>query len=126
MCTYIILRFGNAELLGRTLKDQATIEMYFWTIPYMETVISINSVQMKPEELVIFKEKQWHANVYPRIIKLEEAASEGQWFMGYLTIIDFSIYELIRYMDNIFEGKTKELKKLKKIEIDFGNLPAIK
>lgn len=70
MCTYIILRFGNAELLGRSLRDQAIIEMYFWTIPYMETVISINSVQMKPEELAAFKEKQWHASVYPRILKM--------------------------------------------------------
>lgn len=29
-------------------------------------------------------------------------------------------------MDNIFEGKTKTLKKLKKIEEDFGNIPVIK
>lgn len=71
MCTYIVNRFGSPDLLGRTLRDRAIVEMYFWTIPYMETVISINSVQMKPEELIIFKEKQWKAHVYPRIAKME-------------------------------------------------------
>lgn len=29
-------------------------------------------------------------------------------------------------MDNIFEGRTKQLKKLKKIEDDFGKLEAIR
>lgn len=70
MCTYIINRFGNPELLGRTPRDRAIIEMYFWTIPYMETVISINSVQMNPEELKKFKEKQWYLHVLPRISKM--------------------------------------------------------
>ena len=42
--------------------------------------------------------QQWKANVYPRLIKIEEAASEKGWFLGYLTLIDFSIYELVRYM----------------------------
>lgn len=40
----------------------------------MEGVISINSVQMSPEELAIFKEKQWKVNVRPRIAKMEEAS----------------------------------------------------
>lgn len=54
-------------------------------------------------------------NVYPRILKLEEAASDNRWFLDYLTIIDFSIYELIRYMDNIFDGETQTFPKLKRI-----------
>ena len=35
--------------------------------------------------------------------------------MGYLTIIDFSIYELVRYMEMIFEGKMMEFPNLRKI-----------
>jgi hypothetical protein len=56
--------------LGKNLKDKAIIEMYFWTIPYMETVISINSVEKDPEKLKAFKENQWRMHVYPRLIKL--------------------------------------------------------
>jgi len=104
MCTYIINRFGGNDLLGKDLKDRAIIEEYFWTIPFMENVIAINCQKLAPEELKKYKERQWKSQVYPRIRKIEEAISKEGWFLGYLSIIDFSIYELIRYMDNIFEN----------------------
>lgn len=46
--------------------------------------------------------------------------------MGYLTIIDFSIYELMRYMHLIFGEKSNSLPKLKAIEGMIGDLSAIK
>ena len=45
--------------------------------------------------------------------------------MGYLTIIDFSIYELMRYMDMLFPGKTDSLIGLQKIQNMIYNLPKI-
>lgn len=48
-----------------------------------------------------------------------------QWFLDYLTIIDFSIYELIRYMDCIFDNQTVALPNLKRIEQAISQLPAI-
>lgn len=64
--------------------------------------------------------------VYPRLLKLEQAAMGQQWFLDYLTIIDFSIYELIRYMDCIFDSRTASFPRLKRIEKALGELPAIK
>lgn len=46
--------------------------------------------------------------------------------MGYLTTIDFSIYELMRYMDMLFPGKTVSLPKLMKIQNMIYNIPEIK
>jgi len=92
----------------------------------MGNVITINCQQKSAEELQKFKLNQWNTHVYPRLMKLEEAASDGRWFLDYLTIIDFSMYELIRYMDNIFDGQTACLKKLKRIEKEVLQLEAIK
>ncbi len=75
ICIYIINRFGNQDLLGKTLRDRAIVDMYIWTIPYMDSVITINCQQKSEEELKKFKKQQWKANVYPRLIKIEEAAS---------------------------------------------------
>jgi hypothetical protein len=100
--------------------------MYIWTIEYMGNVITINCQQKSPEELRKFKLNQWNANVLPRLLKIEEAASEGTWFLDYLTIIDFSIYELVKYMDNIFDGQTAALPKLKRIEKAVENLDAVR
>ena len=126
MCSYIINRFGYPDLLGKSLRDRAVVEEYFWTIPFMENVIAINCQNLPPEELRKYKEKQWATQVYPRIRKIEEAISPEGWFLGYLSIVDFSIYELIRYMDNIFEKEIKYLPKMKRIERMFAELPSIK
>jgi hypothetical protein len=40
--------------------------------------------------------------VAPKLERYEEMVGENDWFIGYLTIIDFSIYELMRYMGMIF------------------------
>jgi hypothetical protein len=60
------------------------------------------------------------------MLKLEQAVVGKEWFLEYLTIIDFSIYELIRYMDCIFDNQTVSLPKLKRIETSLGSLPEIK
>lgn len=49
-----------------------------------------------------------------------------EWFLDYLTIIDFSVYELNRYMDCIFDNQTCSLPKLKRIEERIRELPSIK
>lgn len=100
--------------------------MYIWTIEYMGNVITINCQQKSADQLRRFKEAQWNEKVLPRLIKLEQAASEDGWFLGYLTIIDFSIYELVRYMECIFENLIGALPKLKRIEKLVGELRQIK
>jgi glutathione S-transferase len=125
MCVYVINRFGTPDLLGRTLRDKGLVEMYIWTIEYMGNVITINCQQKSAEELRRFKETQWTEKVYPRLLKLEQAVIGKEWFLDYLTIIDFSIYELIRYMDCIFDNQTVALPKLKRIEQAISKLPAI-
>ncbi len=59
------------------------------------------------------------------MLKIEQTATVNSWFLGYLTIIDFSIYELIRYMENIFDELVSDLPRLKRIERMFSGLPAI-
>lgn len=46
--------------------------------------------------------------------------------MGYLTIIDFSLYELVRYMKMIFGAKMEKFVNLNRITDMLGNLPQIK
>lgn len=92
----------------------------------MSNVITINCQNKSAEELRKFKEVQWTEKVYPRLLKIEQAVVGEEWFLPYLTIIDFSIYELVRYMDCIFESQTGSLPKLKRIESSISNLPTIK
>ena len=76
--------------------------------------------------MLLFKEKQWRESVSGRLQKYESFAHEGDWFLGYLTIIDFSIYELVRYMELIFPGKLKEFPKILRIKEMISDLPEIR
>lgn len=52
----------------------------------------------------------------PRLQKYEQFVRGEEWFLNYLTIIDFSIYELLRYMKMLFPNKVEgNLPKLEKI-----------
>ncbi len=90
--------------MGKTLQDKAMLKMYVWTIEAMGNVININCQKKTPQELIELKKNQWKNNVAPRLQKYEEIAKQDDWFLGYFTLIDLSIYELIRYMDLIFPG----------------------
>lgn len=59
-------------------------------------------------------------------MKYESFVKGDGWFLGYLSIIDFSIYELIRYMEMLFPGKTDPLINLTRIKNMIYSLPQIK
>ena len=108
------------------MKDQAIIDMYLWTIDAMSGIININCQKKSEEQIRQFKENQWRNAVAPKLQKYEDFAQRDNWFLGYLTIIDFSIYELVRYMEMIFEDKMQEFPKLRKITQMIAQLPQIK
>lgn len=105
MCLYIIDRFSNGELLGKDLRDQSLVDMYLWTIDAMSGIIKMNCQKKSEDEIRQFKDAQWRNAVAPKLQKYEEFAERNNWFLGYLTIVDFSIYELVRYIELIFGDK---------------------
>lgn len=72
------------------------------------------------------KKAQWNNNVSPRLKKYEESAKNGDWFLGYFTLIDLSIYELVRYMELIFPGEVDSFPKLLAIKERVSDIPQIK
>lgn len=112
MCLYVIDRFGRDDLLGKDINDKAIVDMYLWTIDSMSGIINLNCQKKSEEEILAFKEEQWVNVVSSKLQKYEDFASQENWFLGYLTIIDFSIYELINYMDMLFPGRVQQFPKL--------------
>jgi len=100
--------------------------MYVWTIETMGNVININCQKKTPEELMELKKNQWKNNVAPRLQKYEEIAKQDTWFLGYFTLIDLSMYELVRYMDLIFPGEMVKFPKILSIMEKVAELPQIK
>lgn len=72
------------------------------------------------------KKNQWKNNVAPRLQKYEEVAKQNDWFLGYFSLIDLSMYELVRYMELIFPGELAHFPKIKAIEQRVSMIPEIK
>lgn len=125
ICLYIIDRFSNGELLGRDLEDKAQVDMYLWTIDAMSGIIKMNCQKKSEDEIRQFKDAQWRNVVAPKLQKYEEFAERNNWFMGYLTVVDFSIYEMVRYIELVFGEKIGEFPKLQAITKNIGALVPI-
>lgn len=111
-------------MLGKTEEDKVKVKMYCWSIDSFASIIGTNSVE-KPDAKEL--EKQWEKNLKLKLKKYEKACyKNGQWFLGYLTVIDFSIYELVRYMEWMYPGKMKVFESLCSIKAKFSILPEIK
>lgn len=52
--------------------------------------------------------------------------TEGNWFLGYLSIADFFIYETAFYMEGIFKETYEKMPELQLLKANFEALPAIK
>jgi len=53
-------------------------------------------------------------------------SSHGGWFLGYLTIADFFIYETTFYIQGLFPNEYSQIPELQNFKENFEELPAIK
>lgn len=61
------------------------------------------------------KEKVWKDQVLPKIQYYETFSRIDDWFLGYLTICDFVIYELMPYMHLFFPKAAENCKRLQAV-----------
>ena len=52
-------------------------------------------------------------------------SKENDWFFGFLSLADFTMYELINNLYFLFPDLLTGLPKLKSLRDRFGNLPAV-
>ena len=61
----------------------------------------------------------------PVLMDLENTAVPNNFFFGYVTIIDFVIYEMLGQMEENFKEKLEPLVRLKAIRERVSNIPEI-
>jgi hypothetical protein len=49
----------------------------------------------------------------------------GDWFFGYLSLMDFAIYEIMNHMERIYPNHMGQFPKLLALRSRLGALPAI-
>jgi len=65
------------------------------------------------------------AKVEPILHIHEKEAKENDWYLGYLSLMDFIIYLVMTQLDQNFPEEVKKLKKLNALKERFLKIPEI-
>lgn len=61
-----------------------------------------------------------------KLLEFEEEACPGQFYLGYISLIDFMIHEIYEYFKDIFKKEGFVCPKLSFIREKVANIPVIK
>ena len=125
---YIVEKSGRPDMLGKTLKDQAKIE-HWRCRGDPKNILVCSKVQWrdipreKEEKMVI---ELWNKRLVPMLAEFEGHCKDNDWFFGYPTIFDFTIYEAMEVMRLCLgEQRVSQFPKLLKVQKKVRNLPEI-
>lgn len=123
ICRYIIKKYNNGELLGKTLEDQALVDNILGVINDIATTTFQLACNEKFEEE---KEKVFADKVKAKIDLVYKQLGDKEWVLGYLTLADFKIAEASNYLEGIWPHHFKEYPKVGALSARFNELPQIK
>ena len=115
-------------MIGKNIKDQARIEAYLWSTQNL--LLKMVNVSMKPtdtvEELLADKEKYWESSMNVVLRPLEDSLRPNCWFLDYLTLVDFDIYEVMGFVKMLFPKKVPSYPHLLEIHQRVAQLAPVK
>lgn len=118
---YIIKKWGNPELLGKTIQDSAQIESFlsvFLEVSGAVKSLFFNKDHETAKGPLIEKYK-------PKLDLLSKFVGEKSFALGYLTLVDFNVAEDSNYIEAIFPEESKAWTFMKRIRDNFNSLPEI-
>jgi len=118
---YLPKRLEKPDLLGKNIQDQARVDQILGVIGDIQTAFS-----------TAFREEGWEAKkteVFEKVkvkIHLLEDFVQENYALGYLTVVDFRLADLVYAITHLLPDEAKDLKKLQNISKTVYELPQIK
>lgn len=119
---YIPKRFGKGDLLGKDLKDQATVDNIIGVFNDVKSAIA-----------PLFWDKEWQSKVEaaltkidPKLDALAKFYGEKEFALGYLTLADFYVADFSNYLEKIAPEVLNKYGFIKRTREAFESLPEIK
>jgi glutathione S-transferase len=123
IANYIIRKSGRPELLGKSVEDNARVEMVLFMLDEIHnpTINMFFSPNHETEKVRLFDSK-----IKAKIEELNKFIGEKDFTLGYLTLADFKIAEASYYFEKLYTGHEEHFKKLVGIRERVENLPEIR
>lgn len=101
--------------------------MFLWSLDViMKKLIRATCPNLSPEDAEKEKIELWNTHIREKLKFLETYDKIGEWFLGYLTVCDFFIYEMVSYFTLFFPNSMNKCVNLKRIAAQIGKLEKVK
>lgn len=97
---YICRASNRAELLGKTLRDEVTIDSFISKTFHARNIYLEAMSGLENGDESIFEQQMFEKMKVLRMTFLQELSeilSYRDWYMGYLTLADFILYNVLIY-----------------------------
>ena len=119
---YLPKRFNKTDLLGKTTEDQARVDQL---LGFIGDINSAFGGAMR-EGLLDGKKDELYGKIKDKTQVLEGFVKEN-YALGYLTIVDFRLADIVYTITNSLPDQTKDdLKNLRQISKNVHELPQVK
>ena len=124
ICEYVIKREGRDELLGKTIDDQLEVDKFLYGKSLAQGILAL-VVEYKDKLNKLYENANeiWDKKIRPILDEYERNAKPNAFYLGYLSIIDFFISELLDLMIKMYQEKMQNYPKLLAIKKAFQNIP---
>lgn len=104
-------------MLGNCVRDRIKMDMFKSKHDIKDNIIGL-ICQMNRSNCKVARSPQqspefyWEEKIQPRLLELEKNCRENDWYFGYLTIADFSFYEMMNNIMWLFPDLANTFPKL--------------
>ena len=119
---YLPKRFNKTDLLGKTTEDQARVDQLLGVISDINVVFSTALRAGQWQE----KKDEIYGKMVDKLNALEGFVQDN-YALGYLTIVDFRLADVVYMVTKVFADQIKgETKRLQQISRNVHELPQVK
>lgn len=81
--------------MGRNAEDAFVVDSFLWGKDLIQSLLSL-VVENKnnPKKLMEDMHSSWIKTIRSQLVEYEKNASPNNFYLGYLTVIDFILYEV--------------------------------
>jgi hypothetical protein len=115
MIEYVIRKAGRLQLLGSSIRDRIKIDVFKSKHDIKDNIIALicqvnrTNAKERPQHSPEF---YWETKIQPKLLEIELNCSEQGWYFGYLTLADFSFYEMMNNLLWLFPAIANSFPKL--------------
>lgn len=128
MVSYVVERAGRTDLFGRTLPDRVKIDSIKSRHDLSGAVLGLicsARPSLSPEEKKSLS-YYWASKLEPILNDYEHESPQVGWYYGYLTVMDFLIYELLNLLESVFPDEVGKFVRLMALRHRFAAIPEIR